>query len=302
VKNLGHRAGAFQAMHHDGTVIRPPSEADSIILQATVGCPHNRCTFCGAYKGARFRITAPERIEEDLKFAAEHCRRLTRVFLADGDTLMLRQERLKPLLKRIRQRLPWVSRLGTYCSARSLARKTLQELEELRGLGLDRLYMGLESGDDQTLHDVKKGVDAAIMVAMGRKARQAGFFLSVTVLLGIAGRERSRIHARETGRVLTAMGPNQIAALTLIVIPGTPLHTQVQSGAFRLPDREGLLMELRVLLEHIGLERAQFHSNHASNYLPLSGRLARDRGRLLADIDRAVRGESALVPEYMRRL
>lgn len=289
-------------MNYEGIIIRPPSEADSIILQVTVGCSHNKCTFCGTYKGVRFRIKALEVIKEDLAFAARYCQRQRRVFLADGDALIMPQVRLVALFRAIREVLPRVQRISLYGNAKAIKAKSLADLQELKGLGLDRVYMGLESGHDPTLTAIRKGVDSRTMIAAGRKVREGGLFLSVTVLLGIAGAEDSLVHAAHTGEVLTAMAPHQIAALTLMVLEGTPLHELERNSAFRLPSQEGLLLELKTLIEHINLERAQFHSNHASNYLALNGRLARDREALLASIGEAMAGKRPLVPEHMRRL
>ena len=197
-------------MHYEGTIIRPPSEAGSILLQVTVGCSRNRCTFCGTYAGERFRIKPEEVVRADIDYAATRFRRQRRVFLCDGDALVLPQERLVRILRAIRERLPWVTRVGAYANAKSLSWKTVEQLRELRELGLGILYVGLESGDDVTLARIRKGADAAKMIAAASKARQAGIKLSLTVILGIAGRERSLLHARETGRVLSAIDPEYV--------------------------------------------------------------------------------------------
>lgn len=219
-------------MHYEGNIIRPPSEANSILLQVTVGCSHNKCTFCGAYKGERFRIKPDAVILEDIAFAAAHCQRQRRVFLCDGDALIVPQKRLLRILKEIRRQLPWVTRVGVYANAKSIGLKTPEALGELRELGLGIAYMGLETGDDATLRQIRKGVTAETMIQMGRKLRAAGIKLSVTVLLGIAGRERSMTHARETGRVLSAIDPEYVGALSLMLIPGTPLHADFAAGSF----------------------------------------------------------------------
>ena len=289
-------------MNYEGNVIRPPSEANSIILQVTVGCSHNRCTFCGAYKDVRFRIKSMEEIEADLDFAARYCGRLKRVFLADGDVLILPQPRLVALLEKIRGKLDWVTRISLYANAKSILHKTPAHLDELKKLGLHRVYLGLESGHDPTLQAIRKGVGSAAMIRAGQRVRSAGIFLSVTVLLGIGGRENSQAHAAATGRVLSAMAPNQIATLTLMLLPNTPLFQQQASGAFQLPGKELLLAELRELVTHITIDKVQFQANHASNYLPINGRLSRDKETILALIDRAIAGEISTVPEYLRAL
>jgi len=289
-------------MHYEGTIIRPPSEANSVLLQVTVGCSRNKCTFCGTYAGERFRIKPDETIMEDIAFAAAHCRRQRRVFLCDGDALIIPQARLLHILKAIRDQLPWVTRVGAYANAKSLKLKRPDELGQLRGQGLGILYMGLETGDDATLTRVNKGADSATMIAMGRKARDAGFKLSITVLLGIAGRERSQTHARETGRVLSAIDPDYVGALSLMLIPGTPLYDDWRSGTFTLIDPPEMLAELRTMIAETCLSQGLFHANHASNYLPIRARLPRDKEATLALIDQALAGDVALKPEFMRAL
>jgi len=289
-------------MHYEGTIIRPPSEANSILLQITVGCSRNSCTFCGTYAGERFRIKSDAVILEDIAFAASACRRQRRVFLCDGDALIVPQARLLRILEAIRSELPWVTRVGAYANAKSLKRKSLEELKELRRLGLGIVYMGLETGDDETLRNIHKGADSAEMIAMGRKARDAGFKLSVTVLLGIAGRDRSQSHARETGRVLTAIDPDYVGALSLMLIPGTPLYRDWHAGVFTLITPAEMLAELRTMLAETHLSQGLFHANHASNYLPIKARLPKDKAATLRLIDRALAGEVSLKPEFMRAL
>jgi radical SAM superfamily enzyme YgiQ (UPF0313 family) len=289
-------------MHYEGTIIRPPSEAGSILLQITVGCSRNSCTFCGTYAGERFRIKPDSVIMEDIAFAATHCRRQRRVFLCDGDALIVPQVRLLRILEALRSQLPWVTRVGAYANAKSLQRKHLDELRELRRLGLGIVYLGLETGDDETLRRIHKGADSSAMIAMGRKAREAGFKLSITVLLGIAGRDRSQLHARETGRVLTAIDPDYVGALSLMLIPGTPLYEDWRAGVFPLITPAEMLAELRTMLAETNLSQGLFHANHASNYLPIKARLPKDKAVTLGLIDRALAGEVALKPEFMRAL
>jgi len=289
-------------MHYEGNIIRPPSEADSILLQVTVGCSRNKCTFCGTYAGERFRIKPDEIIFEDIAFAARHCRRQGRVFLCDGDVMILPQKRLMRILEEIERQLPWVTRVGVYANAKSIQLKTLDELRALREKKLGIAYMGLETGDDVTLKKINKGAGPELMVEMGRKVREAGIKLSVTVLLGIAGRQRSEIHARETGRVLSAMDPDYVGALSLMLIPGTPLYEDHRAGRFELLSPTELLRELRIMIAETNLSRGLFHANHASNYLPIRARLPRDKADTLRLIDEALAGRIALKPEYLRAL
>ncbi len=289
-------------MHYEGNIIRPPSEANSILLQATVGCSHNKCTFCGAYKGERFKIKSDDIIDADIAFAAQYGRRQTRLFICDGDGLIIPQRRLAALLKKIRTQLPWVERVGIYANTKSIALKTAEELAVLKNLGLGIVYMGLESGDNETLKTINKGSDAARMIAAGRKVRQAGIKLSLTVLLGVAGRERSEIHARETGRVLTAIDPEFVGALSLMLMPGTALHTDYQHGRFELIEPREMLVELGTMLAHTHLTAGLFHANHASNYLPIRARMPAEKENTLQLINRALAGDVQLKPEYLRAL
>jgi len=189
-----------------------------------------------------------------------------------------------------------------YANAKSILQKGTANLQELRALGVDRLYMGLESGDDQTLNSLVKWGDSAKMIEAANMVKEAAIFLSVTVLLGVAGKVRSLSHAKETARVLNLCRPNQIAALTLMLIPGTPLDDQEKAGRFVMASPFEILLELRCLVDRIKVKRCQFQANHASNYLPINCRLPRDREKVLADIDQALAGEKNLMPDYMRGL
>ena len=291
-----------EGMHYEGNCIRPPSEAYSILLQVTVGCSHNKCTFCGTYKDKRFRIKDDRIILSDIQFAAKYMKRQDRVFLMDGDALIIPQKRLMWILDRIREHLPWVRRVGAYANAKSIKMKSLEELIQLRKNGLGILYLGVETGDAGLLKEIRKGTSAENLIKMGRKVRDAGIKLSVTVLLGIAGKERSLDHARATGELLSDMDPNYVGALTVMLIPGTPLHEDFMNGKLELPDERELLLELREMIVHTNLSRGLFFSNHASNYLPVKARLPKGKQQALDQIDGALRGEIDLRPEWMRAL
>lgn len=290
-------------MHYEGAhIIRPPSEADSIILQVTVGCSHNKCTFCGTYKEERFRIKDQAIIEADLDFASQYCLRQSRVFLADGDVLSLSQHRLVELLSKIKQRLPWVNRVSLYGNAKAIRNKSVEQLLELKSLGLHRVYMGLESGYDPVLTSIVKGADSAAMIEAGQRVKAANLFLSVTALLGIAGAALSQEHAKATGQVLSAMEPNQIGILTLMLLENTQLYQLEQAGEFNLPTQQEMLAELRTMVEHLTLKKGQLQSNHASNYLAINARMPRNKEAVLAAIDQALAGHTRLKPEYLRAL
>jgi len=289
-------------MHYEGTIIRPPSEANSILLQVTVGCSRNKCTFCGTYTGERFRIKPESIIMEDIAFAAQYCKRQRRVFLCDGDALIIPQKRILKILQTIKKQLSWVTRVGIYANAKSLKMKTIDELKILREHGLGIAYMGLETGDDVTLKKINKGATSQHMIEMAGKAKQAGIKLSITVILGIAGRKRSQIHAQETGRILSAIDPEYVGALSLMLIPGTPLFKDYEDGKFALIQPEEMLAELRTMIANTTLTKGLFHANHASNYLPIKARLPKDKATILNLIDQALAGKVALKPEYLRAL
>ena len=291
-----------EGMHYEGYCIRPPSEADSILLQVTLGCSHNRCTFCGSYPDKRFRIKEDKIILSDILYAARHMRHEDRLFLMDGDALIIPQRRLMSILERIKEHLPWVKRIGAYANVKGIKRKSLEELEQLREMNLGILYYGVETGDDEIRKAIHKGSTATTCIEMGRRVKEAGIQLSATVLLGIGGRERSLRHAQETGELLSAMDPDFVGALTVMLIPGTPLYQDFLEGRFELPDERGLLRELREMITHTHLTRGYFFSNHASNYLPVKAKLPSGKQKALDLIDAALRGEVDLKPEWLRAL
>ncbi len=288
-------------MQYEGNIIRPPSEANSIIFQVTAGCSHNKCTFCGAYKDKPFNIRL-ETFASDLEFAARHCTRQSRVFLADGDALILPYSQLEYILESIRTSLPWVKRVSLYANCKAIRSKNEDQLRNLQRLGLDRIYLGLESGHDTILQKIQKGESAQSMIEAAQKINTSGLFLSVTILLGIAGDELSYEHARATGEVLSQMKPRQISALTFIPVPGTKLYTQVENGNFILPQTKAILEELRTIIEFISLDRVQFYANHASNFLHLSGRLQKDKEKFITTINQGLAGSIALVDDEWRML
>ena len=287
-------------MHYEGTIIRPPSEAFSILLQVTLGCSHNKCTFCGTYKDKRFTIKDDQTIMADILFASKYMVNQHRLFLMDGDALIIPQRKLVWILDMIKEHLPWVRRVGAYANAKSVKMKSDEDLVELKEKGLGILYLGVESGDNEILRKVCKGTTAENLIKQGRRVREAGIKLSVTVLLGIAGPLDSLRHARATGELLTAMDPNYIGALTVMLLPNTPLEKDYSAGRFELPDTRELLLELREMFEHTQLSGGLFMANHASNYLPIKAALPKDRDKTLALIDAALRGEVDLKPEWMR--
>ncbi len=296
------RASEPQGFDYVGMCIRPPSEADSILIQATLGCSHHKCTFCGSYGDKRFAIKSQATLESDLAFAQKYCRRQDRLFVMDGDALIMPMAKWEWLLTQIKERLPWVKRVGSYGNAKGVSLKSDDDLKRLKELGLGIVYLGVESGHPQVLKDICKGSTPEKLIAQGRRLKAAGLRLSVTVLLGIGGTARSLEHARATGELLTAMDPDFVGALTLMLIPGTPLGEQARAGSFNLPDAPAMLAELREMIAHTSLSGGLFYANHASNYLPIKARLPQDQQRTLALIDQALGGRVQLRPEWMRGL
>lgn len=291
-------------MRYHGTVVRPPSEARSYILQVTYGCSHNRCTFCGTYLDKPFRVRPEDEVLEDVALAGQLMPHTHRVFLADGDAMVLSTRRLLLILDALASALPHLERVAIYANARNLLNKSGADLELLRHEKLEIVYLGLESGSDEVLERIHKGATASEMVQAVRKARAAGMRASVIGILGIGGPALSSVHAEATGRVVSEMDPQYFSLLTLMMVPGTELYQQWQAGTFQLMTPEAMLAELRQVIGHLnGLSHCVFRTNHASNYLPLAGTLPQDKARMLATLDEAlVRGRSVLRPEAWRAL
>ena len=290
-------------MKYDGAIIRPPSEAHSLLLQVTVGCSHNKCTFCPAYKEKKFRIKTDAEIEEDI-LEASHYGRIDKVFLCDGDALIIPQERLEKILLSIRKNIRGLDRIGVYANAKSILRKSAAELAMLRDMGLGIIYFGVESGNDEVLLNIRKGADRAKLAEAGKRVKESGIPLSVTVLLGIAGVEKSMEHARDTASLLTEIDPEYVGALTVMVVPGTPLWESYTNGSFRLPDKFGLIAELGAMIEHSDFSNCFFTSNHASNYLPVRAHLPGDKKQILGIINKIIQSgdPGVLKPEFLRAL
>ena len=284
---------------YEPPVFRPPSEADSLILQVTVGCSHNRCTFCSMYRTKRFRAKGLAEIREEISEA----RRLLgpdvrRVFLADGDAMCLSARRLTEILDALREAFPRLRRVGAYANARDVLRKSGEELSELRARKLGILYIGLESGDDAVLAELEKGATAAEMVEAARRASAAGMATSVMVLVGIAGPERSLAHARLSAEVVNRMAPTYTALLTYTPTPGSPLF---ERGEWELPGPLESVAEIRELVRGL---RCQTYlvCNHPSNYLSLQGRMPSAREEILGQLEAALAGAVSLRPESLRGL
>jgi radical SAM superfamily enzyme YgiQ (UPF0313 family) len=289
-------------MRYEGNIFRPPSEAYSLIIQATIGCAHNACTFCSMYKDKRFRIRPVEEVLEDIQESSKYERRVDRVFLADGNALAMKTDDLKRILLKIREVFPHCERVGIYSSPKDILRKTEAELMELGELGLGIAYMGLESGSDTVLTSIRKGVTAAEMIMAGKKLMNSGIKLSVTLISGLGGKALWREHAIESARVLNEINPHYLGLLTLLIEPGTEMEQQVSKGEFQLLSPNEVLEETKLLIEGLTVNNCVFRSNHASNYFALAGTLPKDKERLLKEIDYALKGEYDYRDEYFRSL
>lgn len=292
-------------MFEDMVVIRPPSEANSFLLPVTLGCSNNKCTFCGAYLGIKFRIRPLEDIKRDIdRVAQSYSRSVRRVFLENGDALIYPQAGLLEVLKHLNQRLPNLERIGTYASPKSALIKSIDELKELGQSGLKIAYLGVETGDDALLQKVNKGATSAQIVEAGRKLKQAGITTSVTVILGLGGVEDSENHANQTARVLSEIDPDYAGALTLMLMPGTPLYKDCEEGRFSLISPLQSLTELRTIIANSNFTNCFFTANHASNYLPIRARLPGQKAEVLKLIDDVLahKDMSRLRPEFARGL
>ena len=289
-------------MRYEGTLYRPPSEARSYILQATIGCSHNLCVYCDMYRDKSFRNRELKEVLEDVEVAAKAYPGVRKVFVADGDALVMDTPRWLIILRALSSGFPDLRRVSCYATARNVLGKSEAELRELKEAGLTLLYIGPESGDDVTLKRIVKGGTFQDHAEAARKAHAAGMQTSVIFLLGAGGSDRMEEHAHESARLITEMDPAYLSMLTMTVIPGTPLARMAEREKYELPPIHGLLWELRTMVDESRPTRALFRTNHASNYLPIEGRLPRDRERIVEVIDSALRGETPLRPEYWRGL
>ena len=290
-------------MRYEGQIYRPPSEADSYILQATIGCSWNHCTYCDMYREKAFRVRDLDETLADIQTAGRSFGdNVTKVFVADGDALVLDLPHWEAILPACRDAFPRMKRVSAYATAMNVNDKSVDDLKRLRELGLSLLYMGPETGDDVTFKRIAKGSSFDEHVEAARRAHEAGMKVSAIFLLGAGGTERSKEHAEGSAKLITEMDPEFVSALTLTVIPGTPIDKMQAQGKFTLPTVTRMLEELRTIVAEASPTDAVFRTNHASNYLPLAGRLPQDRERIVAALDKALAGEISLRPESSRGL
>jgi len=292
-------------MYCDRIIIRPPSEANSFLLPVTIGCSHNKCTFCCTYIGVKFRIRPLEDIKQDIdRVAHNYSWSLRRVFLEDGDALICPQHRLVEVLKYLNKKFPYLDRVATYATPQAALIKSVDELKELNQLGLKLAFMGVETGDEELLQRVNKGVTYAQIVEAGRKLKQAGITTSVTVILGLGGVDGSENHAVKTAKLLSDIDPDFAGALTILLVPGTPLHKDWEEGKFSLISPFQSLEELKLIIQNSSFTSCFFTANHASNYLPIKVRLPEQKAEAIKLIDDvlAKKDMSRLRPEFTRAL
>jgi radical SAM superfamily enzyme YgiQ (UPF0313 family) len=288
---------------YEEPVIRPPSESDSLILQATIGCSHNRCAFCIAYKEKNFRARPVTELAAEIEWASRSLPKVHRVFLGDGDALALSTRRLLAILKLLQENFPDLRRVSAYASPGNFRHKSVSELKELKEAGLSLLYVGLESGDDEVLRRVRKGASSAELVDLCALPQQAGMRLFVTVVLGLGGPRLSMRHARETARVLSQIKPRFAAALTLMLPRHESGFAQIfDDPEWRMLNATEMLVECRELVKQVDSNGILFYANHASNYVPLRGTLQKDKARLIEKLDKAIADPGCRMPEYFRGL
>lgn len=290
-------------MRYEGDIYRPPSEAYSLLLQVTIGCSHNKCTFCSMFKDKRFRVRNIDEVIEDLEDARKTYRAVDRIFLCDGDALCLANSKLTVILDKINQLFPECERVNVYGNAKDVLHKTPQELVELHERGVKMIYLGAESGDQKVLDDICKEVSVDHMVEAVRKVEDSGIQASVTFISGLAGKAGWREHAVESGKMISRMNASYVALLTLMLDPRAPIYDQIQRGDLELLSPEEVIAETYLLLENANPTKpCVFRSNHASNYLSLKGNLPEDKEAMLVKLKRAMEDTGMLKDERFRML
>ena len=290
-------------MRYEGDIYRPPSEAYSLLVQVTIGCTHNACTFCKMFKNKKFRVRALEEVLEDLAWARARYRRVERMFLCDGDALALSNRRLMPILEYIKENFPECERVTIYGRANDVNKKSMEEMKELFDAGITMVYIGAESGSDEVLKAVNKGVTRQELIDAVRKIEDCGMEASVTFISGLAGKDGWEDHAIQTGTMITEMNPSYVGLLTLIVEPNVPMYDDIQSGKLRLLSPEEVMQETLLMLEHTHVDKkCVFRSNHASNYVSLRGDLPQDKEKMMAMLRKAMGNHDMFRHEMFRAL
>ncbi len=289
-------------MEYEGIVYRPPSEAYSLIIQVTIGCNHNKCSFCSMYKNKKFKVRNLEDIYKDLYEARKMYNKVERIFLADGDALVLGMEKLTEILLKIKKLFPECERVSAYATPKDILRKSQEELRKLKELGIGILYMGIESGNDEVLQEIQKGVTSEEIIKAGKKIKISGIKLSVTLISGISGKHKWKENALDSAKVLSAIDPDYIGILTLLVELGTKIHEDINSGKFQLLNQEEVMLETLELVKNVNATNCIFRSNHASNYISLRGTLPKDKEKIVSLIQDVLNGKYEYKSEKFRAL
>jgi len=290
-------------MRYEGDIYRPPSEAYSLLVQVTIGCTHNKCTFCKMFKNKQFRVRKLEEVLEDLAWARQKYSRVQRMFLCDGDALALNNDKLMPILNYIKENFPECERVTIYGRAGAVLRKTDEEMRELYEAGLTMVYIGAESGSDKVLKDICKGETRAELIEAVKRIEACGMQASVTFISGLAGKDGWEDHAIQTGTMISEMQPSYVGLLTLIVEPSVPMAKDIESGKLKLLSAEEVLKETLLMLEHTNVEKnCVFRSNHASNYVSLRGDLPKDKEAMMNTLTRALENPGMFKDERFRAL
>lgn len=291
-------------MNYDMPLYRPPSEAYSMIFQVTLGCSHNRCKFCYMYKTKKFRIKSVDVIKREIEYIASRGYRFDKVFLADGDALVIKTQTMLEILEFIREKLPFVKRVSAYANPSNILLKSEEELISISNAGLRMLYIGIESGDDEILKLVDKGATSSEIIESIKKAKRTGFQTSTTVILGIGGRERSAQHCINTARLVNEAHPDYLSLLTLMLGPFEDEYREQMDFKWTPLDPIETLIEIREIIKGINKKGIVFRTNHASNYLPLKGTISEDKNRLIRILNEAIENpqDAPLKPEFLRGL
>lgn len=279
-------------MRYEGKIFRPPPEADSFLLQCTIGCSHNQCTFCGMYKDRKYRVRPLGEIIGDIKMAKVTMgRRLLKVFLCDGDAIALETDMLLEILGELRKAFPFLRQVSTYVGPQSTLTKSVDELKQLREAGLTTAYLGVESGDDKVLKAVRKGSTSSELLKAGQNIVESGMNLTAMVMLGLGGKA-SKSHSRATAEIINQMKPHHLGILTTVPVENTTLYRQVEQGKFQLLDAYETLEEMKILIENITTENMGIDGTHKSNFLPLMGYMRNDKQKLIDQINSALKNKT----------
>jgi radical SAM superfamily enzyme YgiQ (UPF0313 family) len=289
-------------MRYEGAVYRPPSEGRSLIVQATIGCSHNKCSFCNMYKVKQFRMRNLDEVIEDLTWAREKYGYIEKIFIADGDALIMPSDKIIIILDKINELFPQCKRVTIYASPRSILLKTPEELQILKSKGLTMVYLGIESGDDEILLKVNKGATSKELIEAGRKIKNSGIKLSCTLISGLGGVENWKNHAIHSAKVINSIDPDYLGLLTLMTPEDAPIYEEIKKGNLVLLNPKEVMEEVYHLVKGLELTNCIFRSNHASNYAPLAAVLGKEKERLLSDIEGFLEGEGNFKPEYFRGL